>query len=143
MPRSYPDRPMVGVGAVVFRDNDVLLIRRGKAPRKGDWSIPGGMPELGETVFAAAAREVLEETAIVIQNIGLIDVIDAITPDDAGRVKFHYTLVDVVAEWHSGDPIGGDDAMHAEFIPLHLLKNLGLWKETLRIINVAREMREI
>ncbi|MDA1100599.1 MAG: NUDIX hydrolase [Proteobacteria bacterium] len=141
MPRSYPDRPMVGVGAVVFKDREVLLIRRGKAPRKGDWSIPGGMQELGETVFAAAAREVMEETAIAIDNIALIDVIDAITPDAQGRVRFHYTLVDVVAEWRSGEPVGGSDAMHAEFMPLHRLAGTGLWSETQRIINLARDLR--
>ncbi len=143
MPRSYPDRPMVGVGAVVFRDNQVLLIRRGKAPRRGDWSIPGGMQELGETVFAAAAREVLEETAVGIGNIALIDVIDAITPDDQGRVRYHYTLVDVVADWQNGQPIGGSDAMHAEFMPLHRVPGTGLWSETQRIINMARDLRGI
>ncbi len=134
---------MVGVGAVVFRDNDVLLIRRGKAPRLGDWSIPGGMQELGETVFAAAAREVMEETAVTIHthSIGLIDVIDAITPDDHGRVRFHYTLVDVVAAWQSGAPIGGSDAMHAEFMPFHRVVGLGLWSETQRFINMARDLR--
>jgi ADP-ribose pyrophosphatase YjhB (NUDIX family) len=134
---------MVGVGAVVFKDNEVLLIRRGKAPRLGDWSIPGGMQELGETVFAAAAREVMEETAVGIQNIRLIDVIDAITPDAQGRVQFHYTLVDVVAEWQSGEPMGGSDAMHAEFMPLHRVPEMGLWSETQRIINIARNMRGI
>ena len=143
MPRSYPDRPMVGVGAVVFKDNEVLLIRRGKAPRLGDWSIPGGMQELGETVFAAAAREVWEETSVSIQNIGLIDVIDSITPDANGLVRYHYTLVDVVAEWQSGEPVGGSDAMHAEFMPLHRVAGTGLWSETQRIINMARDLRGI
>ncbi|MDE0941531.1 MAG: NUDIX hydrolase [Alphaproteobacteria bacterium] len=143
MPRSYPDRPMVGVGAVVFKDNEILMIRRGKAPRKGHWSLPGGMQELGETVFAAAAREVLEETNIVIANIALIDVIDAITPDDEGEIQYHYTLIDVVAEWQGGDPVGGDDAMHAEFMPLHRAESLDMWEETHRIIKVAREMRGI
>ncbi|MBC8239655.1 MAG: NUDIX hydrolase [Alphaproteobacteria bacterium] len=141
MPRSYPDRPMVGVGAVVFKDNEVLLIRRGKEPRRGDWSIPGGMQELGETIFAAAAREVMEETAIAIQNIALIDVIDSITPDAHGRVRYHYTLVDVVAEWQSGEAVGGSDAMHAEFMPLHRVAGTGLWSETQRIINMARDLR--
>jgi ADP-ribose pyrophosphatase YjhB (NUDIX family) len=141
MPRSYPDRPIVGVGAVVFRANEVLLIRRGKAPRRGDWSIPGGMQELGETVFAAAAREVLEETAVAIRNIALIDVIDAITPDEQGRVRYHYTLVDVVADWQNGEPVGGSDAMHAEFMPLHRVAGTGLWSETQRIIDLARDLR--
>ncbi|MBT4487691.1 MAG: NUDIX hydrolase [Rhodospirillaceae bacterium] len=143
MPRSYPDRPMVGVGAVVFRGPEVLMIRRGKPPRMGDWSLPGGMQELGETVFAAAAREVMEETAVTIANIALIDVVDSITPDQSGRVQFHYTLVDVVADWQNGDPVGGTDAMHAEFMPFDKVANLNLWSETHRIIAEARRMRGI
>ena len=143
MPRSYPDRPMVGVGAVVFRGPEVLMIRRGKPPRMGDWSLPGGMQELGETVFAAAAREVMEETAVTTANIALIDVVDSITPDQSGRVQFHYTLVDVVADWQNGDPVGGTDAMHAEFMPFDKVANLNLWSETHRIIAEARRMRGI
>ena len=141
MPRSYPDRPIVGVGAVVFRGTEVLMIRRGKPPRMGDWSLPGGMQELGETVFEAAAREVMEETAVVIQNIALIDVVDSITPDDQGRVQYHYTLVDVVAEWQVGEALGGTDAMHAEFMSFDQVAALDLWRETHRIIAMARQMR--
>ena len=143
MPRSYPSRPIVGVGAVVFRGAEVLMIRRGKPPRMGDWSLPGGMQELGETVFDAALREVHEETAVTIQNIALIDVIDSITRDDADRIQFHYTLVDVVADWQAGEPVGGTDAMHAEFMPFHKVAALDLWSETHRIIAKAREMRRL
>ena len=116
MSRSYPNRPIVGVGAVVFRDDRILLIRRGKPPRMGDWSLPGGMQEIGETVFEAASREVREETGVTISDIALIDVVDSITRDDDARIQFHYTLVDVVAKWRSGEPAGGSDAMHAEFM---------------------------
>ncbi|MFP6697438.1 MAG: NUDIX hydrolase [Alphaproteobacteria bacterium] len=143
MPRSYPARPIVGVGAVVFRGAEVLMIRRGKPPRMGDWSLPGGMQELGETVFDAALREVHEETAVTIQNIALIDVIDSITRDDADRIQFHYTLVDVVADWQAGEPVDGTDAMHAEFMPFHKVAALDLWSETHRIIAKAREMRRL
>ena len=141
MSRSYPDRPIVGVGAVVFRDDQVLMIRRGKPPRMGDWSLPGGMQELGETVFAAALREVHEETGVTIRNIALIDVIDSITPDDQGGIQFHYTLVDVVADWQDGEPTGGSDALHAEFMPFEQVAALDLWRETHRIIAQARQMR--
>ncbi len=141
MTRTYPDRPIVGVGAVVFRGDEVLLIQRGKPPRIGDWSLPGGMQELGETVFEAAAREVLEETGVQIQDIALIDVVDAITPDGNGGIKFHYTLVDVVADWRDGEPIGGSDAMHAQFMSFDQVAELSLWRETHRIITMAREMR--
>ena len=141
MSRTYPDRPIVGVGAVVFRGNEVLLIRRGKPPRMGDWSLPGGMQEIGETVFEAAAREVQEETGVTISDIALIDVVDSITLDDEARVQFHYTLIDVVAKWRSCEPAGGTDAMHAEFVSLDEASKMVLWRETHRIIAKAREMR--
>ena len=140
MSRSYPNRPIVGVGAVVFRDDRILLIRRGKPPRMGDWSLPGGMQEIGETVFEAAAREVREETGVTISDIALIDVVDSITLDDDSRVQFHYTLVDVVAKWRSGEPAGGSDAMHAEFMSFDEVSKIVLWRETQRIIAKAREM---
>jgi len=140
MSRSYPNRPIVGVGAVVFRDDRVLLIKRGKPPRMGDWSLPGGMQEIGETVFEAAAREVQEETGVTISDIALIDVVDSITRDDDARVQFHYTLVDVVAKWRSGEPAGGSDAMHAEFMSFDEASKIVLWRETHRIIAKAREM---
>ena len=140
MSRSYPNRPIVGVGAVVFRDDRVLLIRRGKPPRMGDWSLPGGMQEIGETVFEAAAREVREETGVTISDIALIDVVDSITRDGDARVQFHYTLVDVVAKWRSGEPAGGSDAMHAEFMSFDEVSKIVLWRETHRIIAKAREM---
>ena len=140
MSRSYPNRPIVGVGAVVFRDDRVLLIKRGKPPRMGDWSLPGGMQEIGETVFEAAAREVREETGVTISDIALIDVVDSITRDGDARVQFHYTLVDVVAKWRSGEPAGGSDAMHAEFMSFDEVSKIVLWRETHRIIAKAREM---
>ncbi len=96
--RSYPDRPFVGVGAVVFKEESVLLIRRGRPPRQGSWSLPGGLQEVGETVFATAAREVLEETGLTIRVIDLVDVVDSITHDNEDRTQYHYTLVDVRAE---------------------------------------------
>ena len=140
MSRTYPDRPIVGVGAVVLRGNEVLLIRRGKPPRMGDWSLPGGMQEIGETVFEAAVREVQEETGVTICDIALIDVVDSITLDDDARVQFHYTLIDVVAKWRSGDPAAGSDAMHAEFVALDDVSKMVLWRETHRIIAKARDM---
>ena len=140
MSRTYPDRPIVGVGAVVLRGNEVLLIRRGKPPRMGDWSLPGGMQEIGETVFEAAVREVQEETGVTICDIALIDVVDSITLDDDARVQFHYTLIDVVSKWRSGEPAGGSDAMHAEFVSLDDVSKMVLWRETHRIIAKARDM---
>ena len=110
MTRQYPKRPVVGVGVVVCRDDTVLLVRRANAPGKGNWSLPGGAQELGETVFEAARREVLEETSVIVDVLGLVDVVDSIRSDSAGRIEYHYTLVDVVAEWRSGEATPLDDA---------------------------------
>lgn len=140
MTRSYPDRPYVGIGVAVFRPGHVLLIRRGKQPRLGEWSLPGGAQELGETVMEAARREVMEETGVHIDGLQLIDVIDSIRHDDDGKVKFHFTLVDLAARWVSGDPQAGTDAMHAEWIPLDRAPHLGMWPETNRVIDVGRRL---
>lgn len=135
--RDYPKKPMIGVGVVVLKGDYVLLIKRGKPPRVGEWSLPGGLQEIGETVREAACREVKEETNVDIVLGDILDAIDVIRPDDDGRIKTHYTLVDFMAVWQSGEPIGGDDAMHAEFIPVADIDSMGMWDETVRIIKQA------
>jgi ADP-ribose pyrophosphatase YjhB (NUDIX family) len=141
MPRSYPDRPYVGVGIVVFRDESVLLARRSKPPRDQRWSIPGGAQEIGETVREAALRELMEETGLDADLIGLIDVVDGITRDDDSRVRFHYTLVDFAAEWRSGEAVAGDDVGAVRWVPLAELDGVELWAETVRIIRDGQSMR--
>lgn len=151
------EQPVIAVGIVTFKDDKILMIRRGKPPRKGQWSIPGGKQKLGETWRAAAAREVKEETGIDIEILGLIDVVDAIIYDeqtpktkekplknniDNKSIIFHYTLVDCVAEWVSGTVNAGSDAAHAEWLSLPQIKKLDLWSETLRIINEAIKIRK-
>jgi 8-oxo-dGTP diphosphatase len=135
--RRYPTRPMIGVGVVVLRGADVLLIKRGKPPRLGQWSLPGGMQELGETAATAAHREVLEETGVTIKLGKVLDIIDIIRPDDDGRIETHYTLIDYAAEYASGTVKAGDDALHAEFVPLSNIEALGMWQETIRVIKLA------
>jgi len=135
--RDYPNKPMIGVGVVVLKGDLVLLIKRGKPPRVGEWSLPGGLQELGETVRQAACREVMEETSVEIVLGNILDAIDVIRPDDSGRIKTHYTLVDFSSVWKSGEPVAGDDAMHAEFIPLANIESMGMWDETVRIIKQA------
>ncbi len=141
MPRSYPDRPYVGVGIVVFRDDEVLLVERTKPPIRNRWSIPGGAQEIGETVREAASRELMEETGLEADVIGLIDVVDGITRDEDSRVQFHYTLVDFAAEWRSGEAAAADDVAAVRWVPLADLDALGLWTETLRIIRRGQSMR--
>ena len=138
---DYPNRPLIGVGVVVFKDDRVLLIRRGKPPREGQWSLPGGRQRLGERVAQAAAREVAEEAGIEIAVGGLIDVVDSITRDDSGAVEYHYTLVDVAAEWRSGEAVAGHDAAEVVWADPGDLSPYDLWKETGRIIALAVEKR--
>jgi ADP-ribose pyrophosphatase YjhB (NUDIX family) len=133
-PRSYPDRPYVGVGVVVLRGDEVLLAQRGKWPRKFTWSIPGGAQEIGETVQDAALREVREETGLEIEIIGLIDVVDSIQRDESERVQFHYTLVDFVAEWRSGEAVAADDVAGLRWVRLDALAEWGLRPVTEDII---------
>ena len=108
--REYPDRPYVGVGVIVFRDQEVLLIKRNKEPNKGQWSIPGGRQMIGETAAEAAQRELLEETGVKVDQLLLVDVVDAIIPDVEGKIKYHYTLVDYMGKWQSGESRPGDDS---------------------------------
>jgi ADP-ribose pyrophosphatase YjhB (NUDIX family) len=137
--RAYPARPLIGVGVVVFRGDRVLLVRRAHAPRAGEWSLPGGLQRLGETIAATARREVFEETGIDIAVGGLIDAVDLIERDPAdGRIRYHYTLIDVVAEWQTGEPTAASDAAACAWFAETELDALGLWPETLRIIGLAR-----
>ena len=132
--REYPERPVVGVGVVVLRGDEVLLIQRGKTPNKGQWSIPGGKQRLGETVVQAVRRELLEETGVKIGEPALIDVVDVIVPDDNGKIQFHYTLIAYQAEWLSGACRSGDDADAIKWVPLNELNSLRLLEKTKEII---------
>lgn len=142
MSREYPPRPIVGIGAVVLKDGQVLLIKRGKPPRVGSWSLPGGAQKLGETVAEGALREVAEETGLTVRFEGLIDVVDSVTRDDAGKVQFHYTLVDVFCTWVAGEPTAGGDAAAADWVALDRLDDCRLWSETRRIIDLAADMAD-
>ena len=133
-------RPSIGVGAVVLRKGpqgaEVLLIRRAKPPRAGEWSIPGGRQEWGETVRETAAREILEETGVTVSGLRLVDVVDGIISEN-GAVAGHWTLVDFRADWLAGEPRAGDDASEAKWVPVSDLDRYGLWRETQRIIAAA------
>lgn len=137
-PRHYPARPIVGIGVVVWCRGRVLLIRRGKPPRAGQWSLPGGAQQLGETVEQAARREVLEETGVRVDRCELLTVVDMIDRDPTGAVRYHYTLVDFRAETAEPALCAGDDAVAAAWFDPDQLLELGLWSETLRIIELSR-----
>jgi 8-oxo-dGTP diphosphatase len=108
--RRYPERPIVGVLAVVLRGERALVVRRRNPPLAGRWGFPGGVLELGETVAEGAMRELFEETGVAAEAIGPLTAIDTIDRDAEGRVRFHYTLVAVRGLWVSGEGVAGDDA---------------------------------
>lgn len=137
--RRYPSRPIVGVGAVVLGAEGVLLIQRGKPPRQGSWSLPGGAQKVGETVNEAAVREVREETGVEIEVLGLVDVVDSIRRDDTGKPEYHYTLVDVAARFTGGVVTPGTDAQDARWFSLAEIDAMDLWSETKRIITLAAD----
>ena len=108
--RRYPDRPIVGVLAVVMRGERALVVRRANPPMPGRWGFPGGVLELGETVAEGAMRELFEETGVTAEAAGPLTVIDTIDRDREDRVRYHYTLVAVIGNWQSGEGAAGDDA---------------------------------
>jgi len=112
----YPDHPTLAVGAVVFKDRQILLVKRGKAPAKGMWAIPGGSVELGETLKQAAKREILEETGISIKAGDPVYSFEVIEHDDTGKIRFHYYIVDLDCEYKDGQIKPGDDAVDARWI---------------------------
>jgi len=133
-------KPRVGVGAVVFRGDSVLLIKRAKPPMQGYWSIPGGKLDYGEALKDAAIREVVEETGCAIEITGMIDVFEAL-PSDPDQHDFLTVMIDYVANWVSGEPAAADDAAAAEFVPIdEALKRLS-WDETRRALQLALEKR--
>jgi 8-oxo-dGTP diphosphatase len=114
---EYPDVPRVAVGAIVFKAGRVLLVKRGRPPSQGQWAIPGGRVELGETLQAAAEREINEETGLIIRARDPAYTFDVILRDDAGRVRFHYVIVDLLADYlDGGEPRPGDDAREARWV---------------------------
>ena len=126
--------PAPAVGVVCLRGAEVLLVRRGRPPRLGEWSLPGGRIEFGETAAGAALRELHEETGVEAELLGLLGVVDGVFPE-IGR---HYVLIDYLARWTAGEPRAGDDAAEAAFVPLDEAIERVAWSETRRILELAR-----
>jgi 8-oxo-dGTP diphosphatase len=122
--REYPEAPIVGVGAVVIDGTKVLLVRRGQEPLKGEWSLPGGALELGETLQQGVVREVLEETGLIVVPGGIIEILDRITPDEtSGRVRYHYVLIDFVCHVSGGALCSASDAEEVRWVERDQLQN--------------------
>ena len=127
MNRRYPQRPLTGVGAIIFRGTEVLLVKRGRPPALGKWSIPGGLVELGETLEASVRREVLEEVGLEVRVIDLVAALDRVILDLEGRIEYHYILLDFLCEVLAGSLSAGTDADECRFVPI---KDLGLYDMT-------------
>lgn len=120
MKREYPDRPIAGVGAVIVRDGpggekQVLLIRRGQEPLKGEWSLPGGAVELGETLEEAVCREVLEETGLIVETVDVVQAFDRISRDAQAQVRYHYVLIDFLCRVVGGSLACASDALEGRW----------------------------
>ncbi len=131
---DYPGHPRVAVGAVVFKDECVLLVRRGQPPAEDLWAIPGGSVEIGETLQEAAEREMLEETGIQIRTAKPIYTFDVIDRNEAGKVRFHYVIVDLAADYVMGEPSAGDDAVEARWVSAQEIKGLEVSPATLKLL---------
>ncbi len=139
--REYPAHPIPGVGVIAFNDDKFLLIQRGKPPRAGEWSIPGGAVELGETVRDAALREFAEECGGEIELRDLVDAIDIFWQDDAGKLQYHYVVIDYWAEWRGGDLRASSDVMDARWVTLPEVAQYDLPIWTQAMIEKAIAMR--
>lgn len=141
MSPEYPERPVPAAAGVVFRGEDVLLVKRRQPPNRGRWSVPGGSVEEGETVEAAAAREVLEETSVRVRPVRVLTVVDLVERDEAGRVRFHYATVEVLCEYVGGEPVPDSDADNARWIPVRELHDYDVTETALRVIQTALRER--
>jgi mutator protein MutT len=139
--RAFPDRPVIGVGAVIFDAGRVLLVRRGHAPLEGEWSLPGGAVETGETLEAALIREVREETGLDVAVSRLVEVVDRIHRLPDGRVEYHYVVVDYVCVPGGTQPIPGSDAADVRWVALPELDDYGLSPTARAVINKALAVR--
>jgi 8-oxo-dGTP diphosphatase len=131
--REYPESPLVGVGAIIIEGERVALVKRGHPPLQGKWSIPGGVLEVGETLRRAAIREALEETGLNVEPGELLGVFERVLPDEQGRMKYHYVLIDFLCRPVAGELAAGDDADEVRWFR----------REELSLLQLARETEEV
>ncbi len=137
MSREYPEYPLLAVAVVVWRGDQVLLVQRGKQPNYGQWNIPGGGVELGEKLVEAARRELREECGIEISPPAIFTTVDILDYDDAGRIRYHYIVLELQARWESGEPVAGDDALAVGWFRLAELDSLPMWEQTRAVLRLS------
>ncbi len=138
--REYPERPLVGVGGVVVLENRVLLIRRGGPPLEGEWSIPGGMLELGESLRDGVRRELEEETGLAVSVHELIEAFDRVTMDEEGKCRYHFVILDYLCEVVSGEARAASDVVDVAWAREEELERFSLTPTATRVIKRAFEM---
>ena len=141
--RRYPVRPILGVGALIFKEDRILLVERGNAPLIGYWSLPGGGVEAGERLEDAIVREVLEETGLQVEAESLATVFERIMPDESNRCEYHYVLVDFYCSVHAGDLKPGDDSRQACWFDVSRIGELLLTAGTREVIESCWAHRSI
>jgi len=140
--RQYPERPLLGVGAVVIREGLILLIQRGQEPLKGWWTLPGGLVETGERLEAAVRRETLEETGLLVKPAGIAAVFERIMPDREGRTEFHFVIVDYLCQFESGAVQAASDVADAGWFTADEMRALKMAPGTAGVIQKAIAMLE-
>jgi len=133
--RDYPDRPLLGVGAVIVRNEQVLVVRRSHPPLQGQWSVPGGLVETGETTREALIREIREETSLIVEPLDLVEVFERILRDGDSRVQYHFVVIDYLCRIVSGEACPGTDVSEIRWVPLEKLQELGITPETHDVIH--------
>jgi 8-oxo-dGTP diphosphatase len=141
--RRYPEHPLLGVGALIFRRDSILLVERGRDPLKGYWSLPGGLVEPGERLVDAVKREILEETGLSIRPVKIFEIFERIMKDAAGRVEYHYVLADYLCKVVKGEPKAGDDVSRVQWTRRRTLGEVQLTEGTLGVIRRAFDERRI
>jgi 8-oxo-dGTP diphosphatase len=139
MKREYPESPLVGVGAVIIDDGRALLVKRGHPPLAGEWSIPGGVLELGETLSEAAVREAREETCLTVEPAELLGVYDRVLRDDTGGILYHFVLIDFLCRPLSGKAQAADDADEVRWFTPNEIEKLALASDTAEVIRLGFE----
>lgn len=137
MLRRYPQHPLLGVGGIIMNDDNVLLVRRANPPLQGQWSLPGGLVETGETTQEAVVREVLEETGLQIAPVKLVEVFERILRDEEGQVEYHFVLIDYLCRVTSGDAHAASDVTDVRWAKLDELASLAVAPETCAVIRKA------